>query len=172
MPLAGTAGRARPVPTRARAPGAAGPRKNENLPFQFSVKSINQERPASSHGYNEYSLLRHHIRPRFHDCPHHHEDHARLLGQASRSWANGPGGKGLSDRLNICGHQSSRHVSPGLSHGWRLRNAFVSAYFRPAQAPGRAMRHRHHCQSLSGFGQPGLQKVHPGQQGCQQYPQP
>ena len=37
------------------------------------------EMTSIPYGHNEHSLLRHHIRPRFHDRPYHHENHARLL---------------------------------------------------------------------------------------------
>ena len=79
--LAGTAGRARPVPPRARTPGPLISGKNENPGFFFS-QIFKPEMTSIPYGHNEHSLLRHHIRPRLHDRPHHHEDHARLLGKA------------------------------------------------------------------------------------------
>jgi hypothetical protein len=75
------------LPKDDRGPGKepatdGGDRRNHfGLADAFS-QIFKPEMTSIPYGHNEHSLLRHHIRPRLHDRPHHHEDHARLLGKA------------------------------------------------------------------------------------------
>jgi hypothetical protein len=55
----------------------------KNTYFFFSVKHLNHKGLTCSHGNHYHSILRHIIRARFHDRPDHHEDHARLLIEAT-----------------------------------------------------------------------------------------
>jgi hypothetical protein len=67
----------------------------EKMRFRLILSQIfKPEMISIPYGHNEHSLLRHLIRPRLHDRPHHHENHARLLGEAGRVCQIGSATKG------------------------------------------------------------------------------